>query len=231
MLILPTIGVIFLSYLIGAIPFGLLVVKIINGQDIRTIASGRTGGTNAMRAAGVGAGIATAILDGLKGAVVVWLARWLMPGVYWLHVAAPLMAIMGHNYSIYLLERGKDDRRIRLGGGAGGAPCVGGAFGLWPPSLLIILPLAAGIWYGIGYASVTTMSIALIALVIFTVRAALGLSPWIYVAYGAIAELVVLWALRPNIKRLIDGTERLHGWRARKKADSIRINKKNMGVQ
>jgi len=230
MSILPIIGIIVISYLIGSVPFGFIVVRIINGKDIRTIASGRTGGTNAMRAAGLGAGIATAILDGLKGAVVVWLARWYYPGLIWVQVAAPLMAMMGHNYSIYLLERRADDKRLRLGGGAGGAPCVGGAVGLWPPSLLIILPLAAGIWYGIGYASVTTMSIALIATILFAVRAYLGLSPWIYVLYGAIAELIVLWALRPNIKRLISGTERLHGWRARKKAGAVRINK-NQAMQ
>jgi glycerol-3-phosphate acyltransferase PlsY len=107
---------------------------------------------------------------------------------------------------------------------------VGGAVGLWPPSLLIILPLAAGIWYGVGYASLTTISIALIAIGIFAVRAYMGLSPWIYVLYGVVAELIVLWALRPNIKRLIGGTERLHGWRARKKAESVRI-RKNQALQ
>ncbi len=224
MFLLDVAGVLILAYLIGSIPFGLIVVWIVNGQDIRTIASGRTGGTNAMRAAGLGAGIATAILDGLKGAVAVWLARWFFPGAAWISVAAPIMAMMGHNYSIYLIER-HENGRIHLGGGAGGAPCVGGAFGLWPPSLLIIVPLAAAIWYGVGYASVTTMSIALIAVVIFVVRASLGLSPWIYVVYGVVAECVVLWALRPNIKRLINGTERLHGWRARKNAKRVTIKK------
>jgi len=211
--------------LIGSIPFGLIVVRIVSGKDIRTIASGRIGGTNAMRAAGMGAGVATAIMDGLKGAAVVWLARWLQPGLTWVHVAAPILAMMGHNYSIYLLERRKSDRRLTFGGGAGGAPCVGGAFGLWPPSLLIIVPVSAAIWYGVGYASVTTMSIALIALIIFAVRAFQGLSPWIYVLYGVIAELVVLWALRPNIQRLISGTERIHGWRARKKERAARVHK------
>ncbi|MCA2003012.1 MAG: glycerol-3-phosphate acyltransferase, partial [Chloroflexi bacterium] len=137
MQILPEIGVILLAYLIGAIPFGLLVVKLKTGKDVREVESGRTGGTNAMRAAGFWAGFITAMLDILKGAGAVWLAAWLSPA-HWAHVAAPLAAILGHNYSIFLLTR-DEKGRVRLGGGAGGAPSVGGAIGLWPGSVLIIL--------------------------------------------------------------------------------------------
>ncbi len=209
------------AYLIGSIPFGFIVVWVAKGRDVRQVASGRTGGTNVMRAAGFLAGLLTAIMDVLKGAAAVWLARYLMPGFTLLHVIAPIFAILGHNYSIFLLQRGEDDR-LRFSGGAGGATCAGGALGLWPPIILIILPLCGMIWYGIGYASVTTMSIALLAAVIFAGRAAMGLSPWLYVLYGVIAEAVVLWALRPNIKRLMNGNERLIGWRARRQAQPPR---------
>jgi acyl phosphate:glycerol-3-phosphate acyltransferase len=208
------VGVLLLSYLIGSVPFGLVVVFFISGKDIRTVESGRTGGTNAMRAAGLLAGIFTAILDFLKGACTVWIARALMPGTPWLDALAPFMAVVGHNFSIFLLE--KKEARIHLRGGAGGATCVGGSFGLWPISLLIILPFALAIWYGIGYASITTISIGLITIIIFAVRAASGSSPWVYVLYGVLAELMMLWALRPNLVRLKNGTERLHGWRARR---------------
>ena len=102
---LTVIGVLFASYVIGSVPFGLLIVKIRTGQDIRTIASGRTGGTNAMRAAGFWAGFITAMLDILKGAVGVWIASWLTPDHHWVHVIAPLAAIIGHNYSIFLPQR------------------------------------------------------------------------------------------------------------------------------
>ena len=61
------IGIILLAYLFGSIPFGLLIVKLKTGKDIREVESGRTGGTNAMRAAGFWAGFATAMLDILKG--------------------------------------------------------------------------------------------------------------------------------------------------------------------
>lgn len=204
-----------LSYLIGSIPFGLLIVRLKTGKDIRTVESGRTGGTNAMRAAGFFAGLLTAILDLLKSAVCVWIARALLPGVIWLEVLAPILAILGHNYSVFLMSRDAKGK-FKLRGGAGGAPTVGGAFGLWPPSLFIIVPIAVVMLFGVGYASLATMSVALIAAIIFAIRAAVGSSPWVYVLYGVLAELLLMWALRPNIQRLLKGNERVVGWRARR---------------
>jgi glycerol-3-phosphate acyltransferase PlsY len=81
---------------------------------------------------------------------------------------------------------------------------------------LIILPLGALIYYFIGYASVTTMSVAVLATIIFAVRAMFYHAPWEYVLYGVLAEILLIWALLPNIKRLLAGTERLHGWRAKR---------------
>lgn len=212
-MLVTAIIVLSVSYLLGSIPFGFLVVWVAKGKDIRQVASGRTGGTNAFRAAGLLAGLLTALFDMLKGTVTVFLAHEMAPGVVWLMVAAPIFAILGHNYSIYMIEHRREG--LKLGGGAGGATCLGGAVGLWPPLFLIVLPLAGAIWYGIGYASVTTMSIALLSIIVFAIRASMGLSPWIYVLYGVIAEIILIWALRPNIKRLINGTERIVGWRAR----------------
>jgi glycerol-3-phosphate acyltransferase PlsY len=219
MQVLLDIAVVFAAYLFGSVPFGLLVVKIISGRDIRKVESGRTGGTNAMRAAGVGAGVLTAILDIFKSAATVWLARAITPNE-WIHVLAPIAAIIGHNHSIFLIER-DENGRIRLRGGAGGAASLGGSFGLWWPSIFIILPIGFGIWYGIGYASVTTMSVGLMSFIVFAIRAALGLSPWEYALYGLLAEVLLVLALRPNIKRLLNGTERLHGWRARRQQEKM----------
>ena len=218
------IGIILLGYVMGSIPFGLLIVKLKTGKDIREVESGRTGGTNAMRAAGLGAGIATAMLDILKGAVAVWVAQWLAPDYYWVHVVAPIAAIIGHNHSIFLPERNENGRIIRLRGGAGGAPSVGGALGLWPASILIILPLGILTFFTIGIASITTMAVALFAIIVFAIRASEGLMPWINVWYGVGAELLLIWALRPNLKKLFEGNERivkysLNGWlRARREA-------------
>ena len=222
MQIVLDIGIILLAYLFGSIPFGLLIVKLKTGKDIREVESGRTGGTNAMRAAGFWAGFATAMLDILKGAGAVWLTVWLTPDSHWAHVVAPLAAIIGHNYSIFLPERNEHGRLVGLSGGAGGAPSVGGAMGLWPGSILIILPLGMLTFFTLGIASVTTMAVAFFAIIIFAVRAAQGLMPWMNVFYGVGAEILLVWALRPNLKKLFEGNERvvkysLNGWlRARK---------------
>ncbi len=205
--------VLVLAYLMGSIPFGFLVVKIINGRDVLKIASGRTGGTNAMRAAGVGAGVITAVLDVLKGAGTAWVVSWLAPQMPWVQVGAALLAIIGHNYSIFLIHR--KDGKWALRGGAGGATALGGAIALWNPIAFIILPIAIIVYLFIGYASVTTMSIAFITMVVFIIRAIMGLSPWAYVLYGALALFVLVWALRPNLKRLKEGTERVVGFRAK----------------
>jgi glycerol-3-phosphate acyltransferase PlsY len=219
MLYLSSIFVLVVSYLIGSIPFGLLLVRLKSGKDVRQVESGRTGGTNAFRAAGLWIGLLTAILDMLKGMIVVIFARWFLVDCPWIEVLAPAMAIVGHNYSIYLLER-NESGRYRLRGGAGGATCLGGSVGLWFPSLLVILPLGGLILYFVGYASLATLSVAIFSTLIFIVRAWLGFSPWEYAFYGLIAFFILFWTLRPNIQRLIAGTERLVGFRARKRAGS-----------
>lgn len=221
-------GVLFLAYLLGSVPFGLLIVKLSTGQDIRKVASGRTGGTNAMRAAGLWAGIFTAIFDILKGAGAVWLAQAISPDQHWVHVFAPIFAILGHNYSIFLPVFDEDQHFKGLSGGAGGAPAVGGAFGLWPFSLAIILPLGAVVFFTLGYASITTMSVALFAIIVFAVRAAVGF-PWTDVLYGVLAEVLLIWALRPNIKNLLAGTERVVNISLHGRINAKREKKKTSG--
>jgi len=223
MQILIAIGVVVIGYIIGSIPFGLLIVKSKTGKDIRTIESGRTGGTNAVRAAGFGAGLLTAILDILKGAASVWLAQMLLPENHLIHVLAPLAAILGHNYSVFLISR-DETGKLHFHGGAGGAPALGGAMGLWLPIFPIVFLSGALVWFTLGIASVTTMAIGLIVIVVFAIRSGLGLIEPVNIWYGILAEVLLMWALRPNIKKLLTGKERvvkfsLNGWlRARKEA-------------
>lgn len=211
-------GLVLLGYLLGSIPFGLLVVKLKTGKDIRAVESGRTGGTNAFRAAGLGAGLLTAFLDIFKGALATWIAMAVNPDGHWVHILAPLASILGHNYSIYLPDFDERGRFARLRGGAGGAPALGGAIGLWWPSVLIILPLGALVFFSLGYASITTLSVALFAILVFSIRALTGApgASWTDVIYGLSTLLLLAWALRPNIKKILNGTERvvsisLHG--------------------
>jgi glycerol-3-phosphate acyltransferase PlsY len=82
---------------------------------------------------------------------------------------------------------------------------------LWAPSGFFLIPIAFLVWYLVGYASITTLSVGLVSILLLGIRAWLGLGPWEYVLYGVMAEALLVWALRPNIKRLLDGTERRHG--------------------
>jgi glycerol-3-phosphate acyltransferase PlsY len=206
---LIAVGVVLLAYIFGSIPFGLLIVKSTTGKDVREVESGRTGGTNVMRAAGFWAGMLTAILDALKGAAAVWVAQAIIPGDHLLHVLTPLAAILGHNHSIFLPEYDENGRFVRLRGGAGGATAVGGALGIWSPSVLVILPVTALIFFTLGIASVTTMSIALITIIVFAIRASQGLMPWVDVLYPILGEVLMILALRPNLQRLLAGNERV----------------------
>lgn len=217
------IGVVILGYLLGSIPFGLLIVKMKTGKDVRTVESGRTGGTNVVRAAGLGAGLLTAFFDVLKGAVSVWVAEAILPENHLVHILTPLAAILGHNYSLFLI-RWDENGKLRFYGGAGGAPALGGAMGLWLPILPIVLAAGALIWFTIGIASLTTMAIGLVVTIVFAIYSWQGFLDPVYIWYGVIAELFLIWALRPNIKKLLAGNERvvkfsLNGWlRARKEA-------------
>lgn len=216
MQILIGIGAVIIGYVLGSIPFGLIIVKLKTGKDIRTVESGRTGGTNAVRAAGFAAGLLTAILDILKGAVAVWVAQWLSPENHIIHVLAPVAAILGHNYSLFLIERDANGN-LRFRGGAGGAPALGGAMGLWWPMFPIVFTVGLLVWFTIGIASVTTMIVGLVVTIVFAVRASQGLQDPTDIWYGVIAEILLLWALRPNIQKLLSGNERvikysLNGW-------------------
>jgi glycerol-3-phosphate acyltransferase PlsY len=167
-----------------------------------------------MRAAGIWAGLATALFDVLKGVGAVFFSHLIMSGSHvWIDVLAPFLSIIGHNYSAFMIERGQDGR-LRFRGGAGGAPCLGGAIGLWLPSLFVIVPLGGLIYYFGGYASLTTISVALLSTLVFAYRAWLGLNPWQYAIYGLLAFIALTWSLKPNIKRLLAGNERKVDFRA-----------------
>ena len=204
--------VLLLSYLVGSIPFGLIIVRTFTGKDVRDVGSGRTGGTNAMRAAGLFAGILTALGDILKGLVAGWLADVLLPGQPVVKVVAVLLAIAGHNYSIFLIKR-NNAGRLALEGGAGGATAFGGAVALWPPIWMFLLPALVLVYLLIGFASVMTLSVGFFCIVIFAITAYMGITPPVFILYGVGALILTAIALRPNLKRLKNGTERAVGLR------------------
>ncbi len=185
------------GYLIGSIPTGYLVVAALTGADVRKVGSGRTGGTNAMRAGGVRAFALTGIGDMLKGIAAVLVARWIAGDWALAQALAGLGAVCGHNWSVYLGFKG----------GAGTGPNVGVCIAFWPLSAVWLVPLVPIGVFILGYASVTSLVIAALIPITLALHVMGGQGSWYYVACGVATAITVAWALRPNIKRLLAGTE------------------------
>jgi glycerol-3-phosphate acyltransferase PlsY len=188
-----------LGYLLGSIPFGWIIVKLLTGTDVRTFGSGRTGGTNVFRAAGRFAGFATAILDVAKGLVTVLVLKNLGLNTGGLAESlAGLGVILGHNHSIFL----------KFKGGAGGATAVGTGFGFSLLAGVLALVLGAFMLLVVGYASLATLTAAFVVAIAMTVLAITGAVPVPYVIFGWGSVVLCALALRPNIQRLLQGNER-----------------------
>ena len=181
------------AYLLGSIPSGIAWSWLAKRIDVREHGSGRTGGTNVWRSAGFWPAFATAISDILKGVAAIWLARGLGLTGWWLALAGTL-AVVGHNHSIFLGFRG----------GAGTGTSAGVAIALWWPSLLILVITAVIIGLLTGHASTASITVAIMLPVILGLHGELPNA----LAFGLLTMVLTLWALRPNIERLIKREER-----------------------
>lgn len=197
------------AYLLGSIPVGLFVVQLLTKKDIRTIGSGRTGGTNAFRAGGIWAGVLTALGDLLKGFGAVYLARLILSSDHLiLEAICAVAVVIGHNWSAF----------IGFKGGAGTTPTVGAAIALWPTSAMFLIPLIPALLVLTGYASVTSTALVVAIIITFVLRWWLADQPVAYIGFAIGAALMVGLSLIPNYRRLIAGTERLVGPRAKAQA-------------
>src|ERR687894_1427766 len=181
-----------LGYLLGSLPWGYWLPRVLAGVDIRTVGSGNTGATNVWRALGFKLGLAVAFLDIAKGAAAALLARWLADDL--VGVLAGLAAMAGHYRPLFL--------RFARGGKA--VATIGGV-GL---ALAFFATLAAaGVWIALflltRYASVASI-VAALTLPVFA--AAFGASVPV-LAFTVAAALAVLVLHRANIARLRAGTE------------------------
>lgn len=186
------------GYLLGSIPTGLLVVRWLWGVDIRTVGSGRTGGTNAMRAAGRKAFLLVGFLDAFKCFLAVWLAQRFFPDVPLAAAFAGIGGIAGNIWSMF----------IGFKGGAGGASNIGIMFAMQPLVGVFALLLGAVAFLTTRMASVATLTGCTTAMLTLFVLASLNYVPWAYTVYGVIQLILVMIALRPNIQRILNGTER-----------------------
>jgi acyl phosphate:glycerol-3-phosphate acyltransferase len=193
-----------IGYLLGAIPFGLIIGRVTRGIDIRDYGSHRTGATNALRTLGARAAAFVFILDVAKGVVAVLLARTLFgadPLVEWAAAVAGLAAVIGHNWSIF----------IGLTGGRGVATSTGALAALAPVALLILAPVVILIIWRTRLVSLGSISGSLLSPFVVAALALAALAPPPAVAYAAAAGLLVTAAHADNISRLRAGTERRIG--------------------
>ncbi len=181
------------AYLLGSIPTGMIWGWLARRIDIRKHGSGRTGGTNVWRTVGFVPALLTALTDGLKGAAAFWLAEAMKLDMGAVAVAG-VLAVVGHNYSLFLGFRG----------GAGTATTVGLAAAMWFPFLPILGLVGVMVGLLVGHASVASITIAVLLPLIFALRGELLNA----LLLGVPVMLLTLWALRPNIQRLRDHAER-----------------------
>jgi glycerol-3-phosphate acyltransferase PlsY len=210
---LKSAAVIIIAYLLGSIPFGYLIVRASRGADVRETGSGGTGATNVSRRAGKRAGVITLLLDVLKGAAAVLIVLWILgllsregqadsavQSVYWWVAAAAVATIVGHVYPVWL----------RFRGGKGVATGVG--------VFLVLAPIAvalAGVIFVVVVASTRYVSLGSVlaaAAIPFLMlhqneyfRPVSGLAPLLVAAVAS--ALLIIFAHRGNIGRLIEGTE------------------------
>ena len=195
-----------IAYLLGSIPFGYLLVRLVHKQDIRTTGSGNIGATNVLRSGAKGLGIATLLLDCLKGAVAVLLAfgiarhaGFTRPAAFDLASAAAVAAVLGHVFPVWL----------RFRGGKGVATALGVFLVLSPTILLLAILIFAAVFALTRYVSLASIlsaaAIPVGALLSIPMR-----GPLLLAAFFGIPLLVII-KHHTNIRRLLSGTESRFG--------------------
>jgi glycerol-3-phosphate acyltransferase PlsY len=195
--------VLLLAYLLGAIPFGYVLVKWKTGADVRSAGSGTIGATNVLRTTGRAAGIATLLLDIAKGYLAVWMAGRLTAHD-WLWMSAAALAVMaGHAYPVFL----------KFKGGKAVASWVGAFLCLTPIALVAVLVVFVVMVAWTRYISLGSVIMA----------ATLPLAVWLIVhpplppiVAAVIAGAFIIYKHSSNIQRLRSGREHVFGFGSHK---------------
>ena len=207
MIIARFVGVVIIAYLLGSIPFGLIIGRLKKGVDIREQGSGKTGATNLMRVAGTKFGVLALVLDVVKATGAVLLAAVIVDrgagvltvggvSVYFQHIAqvvAGLAAVAGHNWPVF----------ARFRGGRGVTAYFGTLFAIFPPAGIFgaeVLAIAALRSSLLG--ALATWCLMLPLTIVY------HLLPPIYLVYGFVVIALIAYQHRDNMKRLRQGTER-----------------------
>ena len=212
MIIAKFVAAVLVGYLLGSIPFGLLIGKRSSKVDVREHGSGKIGATNVLRTAGRKAAALVVALDVSKGALAVVLAglivgrTFLVVGDFGLgalvaQVLAALAAMAGHNWSVFL----------KFKGGRGVATYMGGLIALSPVAAILggeIFIIGAGLTKFASLGSIAGTVGTYAVLVPLTIMHGFPIE---YLAYALIGTIIIIIMHRGNIKRLISGKERKLG--------------------
>lgn len=215
MIIAQFAAVTVLGYLLGSIPFGLLIGRRKAREDIREYGSGKTGATNVLRTSGRKAAVAVLALDILKGVLAVTFARLIVGdgflvvgnfafGALVAQCLAAMAAIAGHVWPVF----------VKFRGGRGVATFLGGLVALFPPAAIFggeMLIIGAGLT---GYMSLGSIAGVVGAYAILIPLTVLNGFPIEYVSYALIGAILIIVMHRDNIVRLITGKERKLGEKA-----------------
>ena len=190
--------IVIVAYLLGTIPFGLLIVRVTSGSDIRKTGSGNIGAANVARNAGAIAGALTLLLDAAKGYLAVFLAaRWTGENIRWM-IAAAVIAVVGHMFPVWL----------RFRGGKGVATGLGVIVPIcWEAAALGVLLwlVVVAFW---RYSSLGSMAAAVaMPLFVYVFYAPRHAPPESVTLGTVLISLLVLVKHRSNIERLIAGEE------------------------
>jgi len=206
------VTIVVVAYLLGSIPFGLIISKLKGGIDLRQHGSGRTGATNVMRTAGTKLGFLTMGLDVVKATVAVMLATVILRGsgglvsvagvsIHWQQigqVVAGMAAVIGHNWPVF----------AKFKGGRGVTAYFGTLFAIYPPAGIFgaqVVAIAALRSRHMSLGSILGASAALCLMVPLVI---LYNFPVIYLAYSLAVVALLIVQHQGNIKRLRQGTER-----------------------
>ena len=194
-----------IGYLIGSVQVGLIVGRLMRGVDVRDYGSGGTGATNVIRTSGWKAGVIVIIADIGKGLAAVYIGLGLarLAGIEphddraWVAAAGAFAAVCGHIWPVWAGFRG--GRAVATGFGA--------ALTMNPLASLAMIPVAALVIGSVRIMSVMSITMAPLLALAFVALATLDISPWAYAAYAVATSVLIVYKHRPNIERLLAGTE------------------------
>ena len=214
------IAVIIIGYLLGSLPFGVIIAHVLGKTDIRSVGSGKTGMTNVMRVAGKKGAALSLVCDVGKGILAVVMANLVFKSGYaaglttypetamlFAQIAAALGAIAGHTWSVFLGFKG----------GRGVNTFLGGLFAMFWPAALVggaIMIIVGLITRFMSLGSITGAVVAFVLLIVLNYLKVdmVGLYPHIeYVIYALVGAIFIYVVHRDNIQRLVTGKERMIG--------------------